>query len=143
MLYRLAYRGLRRSGSSHRGSLANDNLPGEGRLVSVSRNPLRVVIAEDEALIRLDLKEMLEEEGYSVVAEAGDGESAVERVAARAAAETGSVIPAMNPSVQLTNSGSLPDCRSRAWKRPPGIRGKRVCPPSSSTRSRTIARWWR
>jgi response regulator NasT len=35
------------------------------------------VIAEDEALIRLDLKEMLEEEGYSVVAEAGDGEAAV------------------------------------------------------------------
>src|SRR5436305_10256116 len=40
----------------------------------------RVVIAEDEALIRLDLKEMLEEEGYSVVAEAGDGESAVDHV---------------------------------------------------------------
>ncbi|MEE1801665.1 ANTAR domain-containing response regulator [Streptomyces sp. NPDC101062] len=37
----------------------------------------RVVIAEDEALIRLDLKEMLEEEGYSVVGEAGDGEQAV------------------------------------------------------------------
>ena len=37
----------------------------------------RVVIAEDEALIRLDLKEMLEEEGYVVVAEAGDGASAV------------------------------------------------------------------
>jgi response regulator NasT len=37
----------------------------------------RVVIAEDEALIRLDLKEMLEEEGYLVVGEAGDGESAV------------------------------------------------------------------
>lgn len=31
----------------------------------------RVVIAEDEALIRLDLKEMLEEEGYEVVGEAG------------------------------------------------------------------------
>jgi AmiR/NasT family two-component response regulator len=46
----------------------------------MSRKPLRVVIAEDEALIRLDLKEMLEEEGYSVVAEVGDGESAVERV---------------------------------------------------------------
>jgi len=42
----------------------------------MSQNPLRVVIAEDEALIRLDLKEMLEEEGYSVVAEAGDGEPA-------------------------------------------------------------------
>jgi len=38
----------------------------------------RVVIAEDEALIRMDLKEMLEEEGYSVVGEAGDGQSAVE-----------------------------------------------------------------
>jgi len=46
----------------------------------VSRNALRVVIAEDEALIRLDLKEMLEEEGYSVIAEAGDGEAAVESV---------------------------------------------------------------
>jgi response regulator NasT len=40
----------------------------------------RVVIAEDEALIRLDLKEMLEEEGFDVVAEAGDGESAVSLV---------------------------------------------------------------
>ncbi|MEU6743283.1 ANTAR domain-containing response regulator [Streptosporangium sandarakinum] len=37
----------------------------------------RVVIAEDEALIRLDLKEMLEEDGYAVVAEAADGEAAV------------------------------------------------------------------
>jgi response regulator NasT len=36
-----------------------------------------VLIAEDEALIRLDLKEMLEEEGYLVVGEAGDGETAV------------------------------------------------------------------
>ncbi|HEV2087605.1 MAG TPA: response regulator [Cryptosporangiaceae bacterium] len=37
----------------------------------------RVLIAEDEALIRLDLKEMLLEEGYEVVGEAGDGERAV------------------------------------------------------------------
>jgi AmiR/NasT family two-component response regulator len=40
----------------------------------------RVVIAEDEALIRLDLREMLEEEGYQVVAEAADGEAAVASV---------------------------------------------------------------
>jgi len=33
----------------------------------VSQTPFRVVIAEDEALIRLDLKEMLEEDGYVVV----------------------------------------------------------------------------
>jgi response regulator NasT len=39
--------------------------------------PRRVVIAEDEALIRLDLKEMLEEEGFAVVGEAADGEEAV------------------------------------------------------------------
>ena len=37
----------------------------------------RVLIAEDEALIRLDLREMLIEEGYEVVGEAGDGEAAV------------------------------------------------------------------
>jgi len=37
----------------------------------------RVLIAEDEALIRLDLAEMLLEEGYDVVGEAGDGETAV------------------------------------------------------------------
>lgn len=38
----------------------------------------RVLIAEDEALIRLDLAEMLREEGYDVVGEAGDGQEAVE-----------------------------------------------------------------
>lgn len=37
----------------------------------------RILIAEDEAIIRLDLREMLEEEGYEVVGEAGDGKTAV------------------------------------------------------------------
>jgi response regulator NasT len=37
----------------------------------------RVVIAEDEVLIRMDLAEMLAEEGYEVVGQAGDGETAV------------------------------------------------------------------
>lgn len=37
----------------------------------------KVLIAEDEAIIRLDLKEMLEEEGLDVVGEAADGEAAV------------------------------------------------------------------
>jgi AmiR/NasT family two-component response regulator len=37
----------------------------------------RVLIAEDEALIRLDLREMLREEGFDVVGEAADGEQAV------------------------------------------------------------------
>jgi response regulator NasT len=42
--------------------------------------PTRVVIAEDEAIIRLDLKETLEEEGYEVVGETGRGDEAVELV---------------------------------------------------------------
>ena len=45
----------------------------------MSSESIRVLIAEDEALIRLDLKEMLEEEGYTVVAEVGDGQQAVDR----------------------------------------------------------------
>ncbi len=40
----------------------------------------RVVIAEDEALIRMDLAEMLAEEGYDVVGQAGDGARAVDLV---------------------------------------------------------------
>ena len=39
----------------------------------------RVLVAEDEALIRLDLIEMLSEEGYLVVGEAADGQQAVEQ----------------------------------------------------------------
>ena len=39
----------------------------------------RVLVAEDEALIRMDLVEMLREEGYDVVADVGDGERAVEQ----------------------------------------------------------------
>lgn len=41
---------------------------------------VRVVIAEDEALVRLDLKETLEEEGYEVVGETGRGDEAVSLV---------------------------------------------------------------
>ena len=48
----------------------------------VSQTSVRVVIAEDEALIRLDLKEMLQEEGYEVAGEAADGKKAVELASA-------------------------------------------------------------
>jgi response regulator NasT len=44
--------------------------------VTVTPKP-RVLIAEDEALIRMDLAEMLAEEGYDVVGQAADGEQAV------------------------------------------------------------------
>jgi AmiR/NasT family two-component response regulator len=52
-------------------------------LARVSQQPSnastrRVVIAEDEALIRLDLAEMLGEEGYDVVGQAADGQRAIE-----------------------------------------------------------------
>jgi two-component system, response regulator PdtaR len=55
----------------------NTACPAFGNLGPVSKS-LSVVIAEDEALIRLDLKEMLEEEGYVVAGEVGDGAAAVE-----------------------------------------------------------------
>ncbi len=56
--------------------------PGESPAVdtigqAAPERPIRVLIAEDEALIRLDLKEMLLEEGFDVVAEASDGATAV------------------------------------------------------------------
>ena len=41
---------------------------------------VRVVIAEDEAIVRMDLKEILEDEGYDVVGETGRGDEAVELV---------------------------------------------------------------
>jgi len=42
--------------------------------------PLRVVIAEDEAIIRMDLRETLQEEGYDVVGETGRGDTVVDLV---------------------------------------------------------------
>ena len=50
------------------------------RLVDEVTQSVRVVIAEDEAIIRLDLKETLEAEGYQVVADTGRGDHAVELV---------------------------------------------------------------
>ena len=41
-------------------------------------NPLKILIADDEALIRMDMKELLEEAGHEVVGEAPNGRKAVE-----------------------------------------------------------------
>jgi len=50
--------------------------------MNIERNqePVRIVVAEDEALIRMDLVEMLGEAGYLVVAQASDGAQAIEFV---------------------------------------------------------------
>jgi AmiR/NasT family two-component response regulator len=45
---------------------------------NVSSAPRRVVVAEDESLIRLDIVEILRDNGFDVVGEAGDGETAVQ-----------------------------------------------------------------
>lgn len=45
---------------------------------SSSRSPRRIIIADDESLIRLDLREMLISLGYDVIAEVGDGRTAVD-----------------------------------------------------------------
>jgi response regulator NasT len=44
---------------------------------STSKSPVRILVAEDEALIRMDLVEMLQEAGYTVVAQATNGEEAI------------------------------------------------------------------
>ena len=44
------------------------------------RSAVRIVIAEDESIIRMDLRESLEEEGYVVVADVGRGDLAIEAV---------------------------------------------------------------
>lgn len=44
---------------------------------AMSKAPVRILVAEDEALIRMDLIEMLQEAGYTVVAEATNGEEAI------------------------------------------------------------------
>jgi two-component system, response regulator PdtaR len=44
----------------------------------VQNRPARIIIADDESLIRMDLREMLTHLGYDVVGEASDGRSAVE-----------------------------------------------------------------
>ena len=48
--------------------------------MNTSNQKTRIVIAEDEAIIRLDLRETLEEEGYEVVADTGRGDTAIELV---------------------------------------------------------------
>ena len=48
------------------------------RAGAAEQKPVRILVAEDEALIRMDLVEMLNEAGYQVVAEAADGAQAIE-----------------------------------------------------------------
>jgi two-component system, response regulator PdtaR len=49
-------------------------------VVEATHRRTRVVVAEDEAIIRLDLRELLQEEGYEVVGETGRGDDAVQLV---------------------------------------------------------------
>jgi response regulator NasT len=44
---------------------------------ATAKTPVRILVAEDEALIRMDLIEMLQEAGYEVVAQASNGEEAI------------------------------------------------------------------
>jgi len=48
------------------------------RNAPATASPWRIIIADDESLIRLDLREMLSHLGYDVIAEAGDGRSALD-----------------------------------------------------------------
>jgi two-component system, response regulator PdtaR len=72
----LAHEGVRVLRQAPVGSLSAVSTP-EQPTTPAAAGTRSVVIAEDEALIRLDLSEMLAEEGYDVVGQAGDGETAV------------------------------------------------------------------
>jgi AmiR/NasT family two-component response regulator len=77
--YRLGQRGWRNPGTRERIGRVTDQQASErttGDQPSETPRP-RVLVAEDEALIRLDLVELLDEQGYQVVGEAADGETAV------------------------------------------------------------------
>src|SRR6476646_6138700 len=54
--------------------------PATARMAAMTdaEKPRRVLVAEDEALIRLDLAEMLREEGYEIAGEAADRQEAVD-----------------------------------------------------------------
>ncbi|MQA99272.1 MAG: response regulator [Actinobacteria bacterium] len=58
--------------------------PAPAAATTPARPRPKILIAEDEAIIRLDLKEMLEEEGFEVVGEASDGEAAIRLATERA-----------------------------------------------------------
>jgi len=58
-------------------SVSGERAPGD-EVSTAQPAPLRIVVAEDEAIIRLDLAEMLGESGYEVVGQANNGEQAVE-----------------------------------------------------------------
>ena len=75
---------------------------------------LRVVVAEDEALIRLDLAEMLEDAGYQVVGQAPDGQQAVEP-------DTGQQPPREQEPEDTDDEAGGPPHQVRAGE--PGLRG--------------------
>jgi len=56
--------------------------PGDDEAEPSGSRAIRVVIAEDEGIIRMDLRELLEEEGYDLVGECGNGAEAIDLVAA-------------------------------------------------------------
>ena len=57
--------------------IARDDLSRDSRLEVRELERTRVIVADDESIIRMDLREMLTNLGYLVVGEAGDGRSAV------------------------------------------------------------------
>jgi len=61
--------------------MADPGAPIEPTSPTAEHTAVRVVIAEDEGIIRMDLRELLAEEGYEVVGECGNGAEAIDLVA--------------------------------------------------------------
>ena len=69
-------------------AVANESEPAE-RKAKPEDGPRTVVVAEDEAVNRMDLVAMLEDNGYEVVGQAANGEEAVEQMCIRDSAQPG------------------------------------------------------
>ena len=105
----------------------------DGGRADVPAAGLKVLVVEDEALIRLDLAEMLTEEGYVVAGEAGDGD------------EVPAVVDAHAPHVVLMDLrmprvngiAATQRLRARPHRHLPrlGVRGRRRGPTSRRSRS--------
>ena len=89
----------------------------------------RILLAEDETITRMDLREMLENLGYAVVGEAGDGVAAV------------NMARALKPDLVLMDikmPGSTASAPPRRWPR--STSRPSCCSPRTPTRSSSIAR---
>ena len=117
---------------------------GAGTEQSDTAGRTRVVIAEDEAIIRLDLKETLQDEGYLVVGDTGRGDIAVDMV--RELKPDVAILDVKMPGIdgieaarRINQEGDTAIVRAAVRPSMPGILMSRMARSGSSSRTSSIA----